>query len=1099
MENKLKLNSKLKSYVNIKQMPKLSKNQKIRNEALLTLETVKLKLNRLSYLSIKNKINDKRIDAVGRIINKLNLLKFSNDKNITQYNLSNVINKIKEDKANVFSKYLKRKLVYLPLIEQFNKNRKPLTIKNITPNKLKAIISKLNPLNKNLLTVGSTRYVLNEKTIKRLLDNIDSIWFSETDIAGSDPELIQNIKEVNSITLSEIKWMGKNHNEGAFFKYYNNTKIDLTDFQIYENKQSKYEENCLVKALIECGLDNTTVKIIRNMINAKYCPTNKLTEICKKCKIYIRVKHLNHATTKNYGDKQDTECLIGLIDQHYFAVKKIPYTLFAIKNYHKLSHIKDFHLIMNNAYKTSDKRETNSWEAIKYMYENKNDYLSLIPFNHIIDTQYHNEATEITDLNYVECDTRPNYRKETSIDLNKTKVIYFDFETDTQGEYHIPYMVCNSETDCKYGEKCGLFMLRSLYEKFNQTHETLLLYAHNLGYDYNFIQQYISRTGFGSSEISRGSTIMEVKGQFYYAKGKSINIILRDSYCMISTKLSTFGKMFNIKQEKELIPYSLYTKNNIKDVNVSLEICKFHCDKQVESNILNREITKKDYDDYFELFINNAKNWNCCYDDCVDIIEYSKIYCELDVKILKEGFNKFASLLQEGCDMNLFNYISSAQMSHDYMLKNKVYDNVKQLNSTPREYIMKCMVGGRTMVSNNKKKHIKKRVSDFDAVSLYPSAMSRLGGLLKGEPKVINDCNLNYEYLQKQDGYFIQIKINNVGKKYKFPLMSNINKSGVREWTNEPTQNLYVDKITLEDLIEYHKIEFDIIDGYYYDEGRDNSLKEQIDYLFNERLKLKKEKNPLEQIFKLIMNSSYGKTLQKPITDKVNFVKNTELDKFIDKHYNRIIDGYEKLYGGNEDYSVYRIKTEKGICEHFNNVHCGIEILSMSKRIMNEVMCLAEDVNIPLYYQDTDSIHIEEEHINKLADKYEDKFNRKLIGKGMGQFHSDFDSDIIKSDIHAIESIFLGKKCYIDVLCGKDENGNVVYDYHIRMKGVSNLSILYKAKSENRSLLDIYKSLFDGNPETFDLCCGGNKVCFERNSNFTIYTKQEFLRTLKFN
>ena len=35
----------------------------------------------------------------------------------------------------------------------------------------------------------------------------------------------------------------------------------------------------------------------------------------------------------------------------------------------------------------------------------------------------------------------------------------------------------------------------------------------------------------------------------------------------------------------------------------------------------------------------------------------------------------------------------------------------------------------------------------------------------------------------------------------------------------------------------------------------------------------------------------------------------------------------------------------------------------------------------------------------------------------MGQFHSDFESDILKGgkkDIHAVESIFLGKKCYID-------------------------------------------------------------------------------------
>ena len=38
--------------------------------------------------------------------------------------------------------------------------------------------------------------------------------------------------------------------------------------------------------------------------------------------------------------------------------------------------------------------------------------------------------------------------------------------------------------------------------------------------------------------------------------------------------------------------------------------------------------------------------------------------------------------------------------------------------------------------------------------------------------------------------------------------------------------------------------------------------------------------------------------------------------------------------------------------------HCGIITLDMSKRIMNEVMCLAEDIKIPIYYQDTDSMQM---------------------------------------------------------------------------------------------------------------------------------------------
>ena len=295
---------------------------------------------------------------------------------------------------------------------------------------------------------------------------------------------------------------------------------------------------------------------------------------------------------------------------------------------------------------------------------------------------------------------------------------------------------------------------------------------------------------------------------------------------------------------------------------------------------------------------------------------------------------------------------------------------------------------------------------------------------------------------------------------------------------------------------------------------------------------MKKEKNPLQEIYKLIMNSAYGKTLQKSHPEKVEFKNENDIDKFIDKNYN-YIKSYQELYSEGS-FKKYIVKMEKGIEEHFNNAPAGVEVLAMSKRIMNEVMCLAEDNGLKIYYQDTDSMHIKECDIKTLAEKYKQIYHRELIGKGMGQFHSDFDSDIItgntyynkdikhsirinfetkekreewlktnkgykpEPEIYATECIFLGKKCYIDKLEGKDFKGNDVVDYHIRMKGVSNNAIKHKAKIEQRDFMEIYKSLLECNKELFDLCCGGEKINFEYNSNYTITTKKEFNRVLSF-
>ena len=58
----------------------------------------------------------------------------------------------------------------------------------------------------------------------------------------------------------------------------------------------------------------------------------------------------------------------------------------------------------------------------------------------------------------------------------------------------------------------------------------------------------------------------------------------------------------------------------------------------------------------------------------------------------------------------------------------------------------------------------------------------------------------------------------------------------------------------------------------------------------------------------------------------------------------------------------------------YNYCHCGVEILSMSKRIMNEVMCLAEDVDLKIFYQDTDSMHMNYDEVPILTKEFQRKY-----------------------------------------------------------------------------------------------------------------------------
>ena len=101
--------------------------------------------------------------------------------------------------------------------------------------------------------------------------------------------------------------------------------------------------------------------------------------------------------------------------------------------------------------------------------------------------------------------------------------------------------------------------------------------------------------------------------------------------------------------------------------------------------------------------------------------------------------------------------------------------------------------------------------------------------------------------------------------------------------------------ITLEDYIEFQQIEFKVIRGYYWNEGKDYTIQEKIKYLFEQRDKYKKQENPLQALYKLIMNSCYGKTIQKPIeTNKVFKYDGTdEYNKYLWHNFDSIVEDIE--------------------------------------------------------------------------------------------------------------------------------------------------------------------------------------------------------------
>ena len=1003
---------------------------------------------------------------------------------------------------------------YLMSLNNFFQNKQPINIKINNKMNLKLLLEKALLKNQDMiltytLSNGSKKaYTVNKNNIRKLQD----IFIYEKEDSGeTESDLdFKTLITMNTITNIEISPpLKKKKSSGAFFKYTHNIPdLDLRDLQIYNNVSEISSEIpcCFIQSLISGGLSDFLVDKAKNIIKCRDIPTCKLNELSLKLHIHFTInkvidnKVIHYPTGK--GELVDyireiEPIKIGLIDEHYFHIKKLPITSYAINNYQDINHLKDYHKIYkktpNGLYKKSNDRFISSYEIVKLLTNDRKKHLTPISLcNEIYSTNYFDMFDSIQSLEYSEDNIRPvEYKPKQDRDAHVN--IFADFETTTDNEKHIPYClhICSKElnirktfigTDCA---KQALFALSKL-------NINIRFIFHNAGYDIRFLFPHLTHY----QPIERGKFLLRAYAKFYYGKALFYKIQIQDSYALIPEPLRKFKEMFNLVIKKEILPYGLYTQANVEKGLIPISDCIKAVEEQYVKNNIGKEICLEEQKQFVNEYLKNVKKWNCNIDNKIDIIRYSCKYCKMDCEVLEQGYNIFRNNLLEitdgAIDINL--YVSVASLSLDYMKIKGVFDDVYELSGNPREFINKCMYGGRTMCSENKKidNIIDKILADFDAVSLYPSAMWRLAGYLKGTPKVIDKDNLKYENIKNYDGYFVEIMIEKVNKKYKFPLMSKITKDGIRDWTNEMDNEIfYCDKITLEEVIKYHQIDFKIIRGYYYNEGRNMNLKPTIEHLFKTRLEAKKQKNPIEKIYKLLMNSCYGKCLLKPIDTEYKYISNSKYKEFLSANYNWV-----KEADFCKESNTWRVKLIKAINEHYNLVHCGVEVLSMSKRIMNEVMCLSEELGIDMYYTDTDSIHIDNSKIDYLATEFKNKYDRDLIGKNMGQFHSDFDSDILEGDITAKRSIFLGKKCYIDELIGSESGDKI--DYHIRLKGIPNSSILDYAFNNKITPYEIYEKLLNKEEILFDMTCGGKKINFKFNRDMTISTLDEFSRNISF-
>ena len=924
------------------------------------------------------------------------------------------------------------------------------------------------------------------------------------------------------ITVRDVKMKPKKISDsGGFFPYTNTTKIDLHKYGIFNDEQARmikenkiYLENCLISALKNQVSDNVLNGLKLAYNKASNIRRKDLHDISSKigCKINLHFYSDNKTVIEKFGDFDikslpkdvnniiseyvyDKTIDIALHKDHYFIYEMTEYTKFYIDHYKTLEDVENAETITKIEKKADGgfkiKRGKNPVMANSLYLVNK-----LTPLFKVNDlTMFPERPKEIVNTIYLDnIDNEQRIVKVNKDTIKKipNKIVFADFESYVFNDKHTIKML--GFTDLKSdnvqilhisdftNEKALLSKFLDIITSGDSKLGKICVYFHNLKYDLHLMLKHLTFTKWVKKD-----------NQYYSADTlyKGTTIEFRDSYKMIPMALSEFSKSFELSyNKKEALAYTYYKPENFNKVIPVEEYAEY--------------LSKSDRVIFYEE-MNGRTTFNPT--------EYYIQYLIQDCLTLKHGMLKFNTIIEEitSGKCNIFAYLTVSSLTDGYMKLEGVYDDVYEVCGNLKQYINRAIYGGRVH-GNEKyiKKEINEKIVDVDGCSLYPSAIKRfsdMGGIPIGKC-VRYDLSTSFK-----DYYYgiFTVKIKAINKHQQMPMLAHKSETSIKYLNEVPKDAIYIDKFTLEDYIEYHQIEYEILDGVIWNSGANPKFGEVIERLYSTRLKVKKSKPAVGNTLKLMLNSAYGKTIIKPSYTTSTF---TNAYKNI---YNKETKEYERVKTTDiEDKIIKRFNTIKNVIElnensyefvesspdfSYNRGHIGCGILSLSKRLINEVFGLANDNDFPIYYSDTDSIHMKYDDYPKLQELYRNKFNREMDGNQLGQFHADFNLDGAVSDIHSVGLIVLGKKSYIDKIIGYDKDGKLVEGFHYRMKGITKEGIIDTSKKYG-GLYQLYQKLAKGtsieitlNP--FDEDENKQKTLFDF-KNYNLSTKEEFKRIVKF-
>ena len=327
-------------------------------------------------------------------------------------------------------------------------------------------------------------------------------------------------------------------------------------------------------------------------------------------------------------------------------------------------------------------------------------------------------------------------------------------------------------------------------------------------------------------------------------------------------------------------------------------------------------------------------------------------------------------------DIDLDVHKSCAEIGQAILYKHGCFDGVYDVSGKIAKFIAKCAPKIVCGPAYNKPVSATGNFTVIDKNGSYTSVYRDFAGIPIGKPKVITDWT---ETRSTADYYYVLLNVKSFECKHKADPFPMITKTGLSRRAPSPkTGPFYCDKQYLTALLNHYDIDYEFVSGLYYNEGFNTKIRDITARLYATRQQLKQSGSVIEQCFKSILSSMWGKNTFKQLNTYTVYKSAADAPRF--RYVNNDFIFYEREQeNGMIMFVMMQSTSPDYACPQFST-----NVLSFSRAFMNDLYYRAADNDYPVYYSNTDCLLMRTEHAHNLG----------VLGNELGEYKVEYENII---------------------------------------------------------------------------------------------------------